>query len=180
MIQPHPPLEFLVLELLPVIRDIIVIVCALVSVITLFVVLKRLGPLLDSLNQLAHNMATAVESMDTPTKHLGETLISVRALTDAMIEMQRESIAPALENVEEMSERLNKSVRELSYAAEDAARFSRATIRRATHYRDKVFRPIIEVASIWSGVRAVTRAMPLAKMITSRRRNRKKGWTDGT
>lgn len=147
-------------ELLPIIRDLVIILFGGVTAVALLILVRHLIPLLASLRELTGAASAAVEQLENQTKHLGDIIISARALTDALNETHRKAIVPALQNVEEITDRVNRTARNVSYIVEEGSRFSHTTLRRATHYRDTVFRPIIEIASLWNGVRTVARLLP--------------------
>ena len=164
-------------ELLPLIRDVVIIACGGTTAILLIILVRHLVPLLSTLRELLATANTAVAQLDEQTDQLGEIIISARALTDALNETHRKAILPALQNVEEITDRVNRTARNVSYIVEEGSRFSHTTLRRATYYRDTVFRPIIEIASFWNGVRAVAKVLP--KRGRLRLPRFRKGKTDG-
>ncbi len=147
-------------ELLPLIRDVVIIACGGTTAILLIILVRHLVPLLSTLRELLATANAAVAQLDEQTEQLGDIIISARALTDALNETHRKAILPALQNVEEITDRVNRTARNVSYIVEEGSRFSHTTLRRATHYRDTVFRPIIEIASFWNGVRTVAKVLP--------------------
>lgn len=156
-------------ETLEVIRDCMVIVAGPVLIVVMVVVLRRLVPLLMDLHQLSREMTTAFKSFQEISAELEDTIVSARALTDAISETHRKSMEPVMRNVEEMTRELNSASRQLADAVEEGVQFSRSTVRQATFYRDKVFRPLIQVASLWSGARAVLKALPTGRSRRSKR-----------
>jgi Na+/phosphate symporter len=147
-------------EILPLIRDIVIIAFGGTTAIVLIILVRHLVPLLSTLRELLSTANAAVAKLDEHTEQLGDIIISARALTDALNETHRKAILPALQNVEEITDRANRTARNVSYIVEEGTRFSRSTLRRATYYRDTVFRPIIEIASFWNGIRAVAKVLP--------------------
>ncbi len=147
-------------ELLPILRDIVIIACGGAAAVALLILVRHLLPLLATLRELTSTANAAVAQLDAQMKLLGDTIISARALTDALNDTHRKAIAPALQNVEEITDRVNRTARNVSYIVEEGSRFSHSTLRRATHYRDTVFRPIIEIASLWNGIRTVAGLLP--------------------
>jgi Na+/phosphate symporter len=164
-------------ELLPTIRDIVIIIFGGVTAVALLILVRHLVPLLTSVRQLTGAATAAVTQLEDQTKHLGDIIISARALTDALNDTHRKTILPALQNVEEITDRVNRTARNVSYIVEEGSRFSHTTLRRATHYRDTVFRPIIEIASLWNGIRTVARLLPKRGRWSLPRS--RKGKTDG-
>ncbi len=148
-------------ELLPLMRDVVIIVFGGTTAIVLVILVRHLVPLLTTLRELLATANTAVAQLDAQTEQLGEIITSARALTDALNETHRKAILPALQNVEEITDRVNRTARNVSYIVEEGSRFSHTTLRRATHYRDTVFRPIIEIASFWNGLRTVAKVLPI-------------------
>jgi len=148
-------------ELVPLIRDIVIIAFGGTTVVVLIILLRHLVPLLTTLRELLTTANAAIAQLDAQTKQLGEIIISAQALTDALNETHRKAILPALKNVEEITERVNRTARNVSYIVEEGSRFSHTTLRRATYYRDTVFRPLIEIASFWNGIRAVAKILPI-------------------
>ena len=136
------------METVQLIRDIVIIASGLFVIVAVVYVV----PLLGSVRRLSD-----------------ESTRTVRTMTDAVAESHRKSIGPALEHVEEMTDRLNRTVKEASYAVEEGVRFTRQTIEQATYYRDRVFQPLIEIASLWRGIQAIKRALPRRR--SSRRNN---------
>ncbi len=140
------------METVQLIRDIVIIGSGLLVMVAVVVALVYVVPLLGSLRRLSE-----------------ESTRTVNTMTDAVTESHRKSIGPALEHVEEMTDRLNRAVKEASYAVEDGVRFTRQSIEQATYYRDRIFQPLIEMASLWRAIRAVKNALPRRR---SDRRNK--------
>ena len=164
-------------EVVPIIRDIVIIAFGGVTAVALVILVRHLVPLLGTLRDLTRTANAAVAQLDEQMKVLGDTIISARALTDAPNDTHRKAIAPALQNVEEITDRVNRTARNVSYIVEEGSRFSHSTLRRATHYRDTVFRPIIEIASLWNAIRTVAGLLP--KRGRWRLPRLRKGKTDG-
>ncbi|MDE0021026.1 MAG: hypothetical protein OXT69_06555 [Candidatus Poribacteria bacterium] len=148
---------------LEMIRDCMVIVAGPILIVIMIVTLRRLVPLLIDLHQLSREMTTALKSFQEMSAELEDTIVSARALTDAISETHRKSMEPVMRNVEEMTRELNLASRQLADAVDEGVQFSRSTVRQATFYRDKIFRPLIEAASLWSGARAVLKALPTGR-----------------
>ena len=160
-------------ELLAAVRDGALIVSGVLLAVILFVTLRRLLPLLADLHALSREMRVAFKSFQDISEQLEETVVSARALTDAVTETHQKSIGPVMRNVEEISRELSEASRQIAETVDEGARFSRSTLRQATYYRDKVFRPLIQAASFWSGARAVMKALPGGRLLRSRRSRRK-------
>ena len=148
------------MEPVQLIRDIVIIGCGVFFIVGLLVALIYVVPLLLSVRRLSDESTRTLMGVQQQAKTLGEVMASVRSLTEAVNVSHRRSIDPALKNVEEITERVNKAAREASYVVEEGARFAHTTLEHATFYRDRVFKPLIELASLWRGLDAVRRALP--------------------
>jgi len=115
-------------------------------------------------------MGEMTRSIEKQSERLGETLMSMRALTDAIRSTHDDRIEPILRNLEYATRDLNDSLHTINTVVQKGGKFSLDTIRQATFYRDRVFRPVIEAASLFSGVRAVLRALPVPKPKLLRRK----------
>ena len=90
-----------------------VIVSGPVLIIILALILRRLIPLMKDLHQLSREMTTAFKSFQEMSAELEDTIVSARALTDAISETHRKSMEPALRNVEDMTRELSTASRQL-------------------------------------------------------------------
>ena len=148
------------METVQLIRDIVIIGSGLFFIVAVLIALVYVVPLLGSVRRLSDESTRTLIGLEEQSRKLGEALASARALTDAVHESHRRSIDPALRHVEEMADRVNRTARDASYAVEEGVRFAQKTIEQATFYRDRIFQPLIELASFWRGIRAVQRALP--------------------
>mgnify|MGYP006450299299 CR=1 FL=1 len=70
-------------EILPLIRDIVIIAFGGTTAIVLIILVRHLVPLLSTLRELLSTANAAVAKLDEHTEQLGDIIISARALTDA-------------------------------------------------------------------------------------------------
>ena len=148
------------METVQLIRDLVIIGSGLFVILGILAALAYVVPVLGGVRRLTDESTRTLVGAQEEVRKLGEALESVKTLTDGINESHRKSIQPALANVEEITDRLNRTVREASYAVEEGVRFTKETVEKATFYRDRVFQPLLEVASIWRGLLAIRRALP--------------------
>lgn len=151
-------------EAISIVRDIVLIVMGLGVIVGFAIVAAHLRGFFADMKEMKGALAEMTRSLETQSERLGETLVSVRALTDAVRITHDERIEPILRNIEYATRDLNDSLRTINSVVQTGGQFSLDTIRQATVYRDRVFRPLLEAASLLSGARAILRALPLAKL----------------
>jgi hypothetical protein len=150
-------------EAFSVVRDIVIIVMGIgVVVVTLFAA-SHLRGLFAVMQEMKRELGGITRSLETQSERLGDTLLSLRALTDAVRVTHDDRIEPILRNLEYATKDLNDSLRTINTVVQKGGKFSLDTIRQATVYRDRVFRPVLEAASLLSGARAVLRGLPVPK-----------------
>jgi len=159
-----------VAEYLAIARDVCLILVSLLAIAGFWRLGAMSADFFRDMKQIVSLMVKVEQSIETQSERLGEALVSMRALTDAVRETNDYQIEPILKNLQKATDSLNDSLAEVSVVIEKGSKFSLDTIRKATVYRDRVFRPIIEAASLFSGARAVVRALPIPKPKLLRRK----------
>lgn len=157
-------------EAVSIARDVTIILMGLSVGVVCMVAALRLRGFLEEMQAMKKALVEMTHTIENQSERLGETLASVRALTDAVRVTHHDQIEPILRNLEYASRDLNDSLRTLNEVVQKGGKFSLETIQQATVYRDKVFRPVLEAASLLSGARAVLRALPVPKPKFLRRR----------
>ena len=150
-------------EAISIARDVVIILMGLGVVVVSLIVASHLRQLFAVMQDMKKALGEMTHSLETQSERLGDTLMSVRALTDAIRVTHDYRIEPILRNLEYATKDLNDSLRTINAVVQKGGKFSLDTIRQATVYRDRVFRPVLEAASLLSGARAVLRALPIPK-----------------
>ncbi|GIX06000.1 MAG: hypothetical protein KatS3mg115_0403 [Candidatus Poribacteria bacterium] len=84
-----------------------------------------------------------------------------------------EHLVPTVIHVERASADLSRTAQRAAQIVEEGYQVTHETVERVRHYRDRVFRPVIELASLWYGMRAVLRAVPLKRLVRRRKRTKR-------
>jgi hypothetical protein len=164
-----------VAEALAIARDVVILLGGMgVLVFLLFVLPGNLRVFVREAHEMAEQVIRTSHALERQVERLGSTLDSLRAAADTLVSLEEERLDPILENLQRMSLELRDSARDIALVTREGSRFTQDTVRQLTYYRDRVFRPVLEVASLWSGARAVMKALPVGKALLSRRRKERR------
>lgn len=145
-------------------RDIIIIatgVCEIVVLaVILYVLLKYVPAMARSVNQLTEKVAETAKTVEKELDHVKEVVTSVQAISTDVHKGYCEHLVPAMSSLNKMTAHVADSAAEISSVVHEGGRFSRETLYRGRYYRDALFRPVIEIISLWSGISAALHALP--------------------
>ncbi len=103
------------------------------------------------LGELINEMHQTVKEVN---KELPELLQNLNGLTASFQDISNSELQPTAHNIQEMSEALNQSIRELSALVEKASQFSGQTLEQATFFRNQLATSLAELLSLWQGIKA--------------------------
>jgi uncharacterized protein YoxC len=105
---------------------------------------QEVGPLLKDIDQTVKTLNT-----DLP-----QLLKNVSGITASIQQISESEIQPMTHSIKEMTEIVNQNVTRIDQVVNSITAFSQKTVERASYYRDELSIPLIDIISVWSGVKA--------------------------
>lgn len=136
-----------------------------------FAVLPRIrSALLQIQTLLEKDVKQLLTDVDGTIKQVNEmmpqvegTLTHVNGITANVESLTSERLDPIAANVQDITDKIQEDVAKIDQTVTTATEFGKTTIEMATFYRGKLFEPVIEVVSAWSGLKAALTVLKQSK-----------------
>lgn len=105
------------------------------------------------------NLAKTAVEINAELRKVGEAMDNLNDLVKSLKELNGDHIKPLLDSVNQIATSVNRSVSKVEDVVDETNRFAKKSLHLAAFYRDKLFVPVIEVVSLWSGIKAAVSSL---------------------
>ncbi len=100
---------------------------------------------------LINDVSQTVKSIN---KELPELMQNLNGVTASIQQISEDEVQPTLHNIQEVTQTLNQSIKELESLIQKVSTFSGQTIEQAEYFRNQVAVSLADIVSMWQGLKA--------------------------